>query len=110
MPGMDGTGPMGAGPMTGGGFGRCGRRGQAGLGRGYGRGGGFGGGIRLRQRLCWDYLPSSADEGMPGEKELLGRDAGFLKSRIAVLEESLAAVERKLGQAQAQQTEKIQEG
>lgn len=41
MPGMDGTGPDGKGPLTGRGLGRCGdglpRRG-AGLRRGFGRG------------------------------------------------------------------------
>ena len=34
MPGGDGTGPMGRGPLTGRGMGSCGR----GLGRGFGRG------------------------------------------------------------------------
>lgn len=44
MPGRDGTGPMGQGPMTGGGRGWCG--GGAGRGRGMGRGmgAGWGGG------------------------------------------------------------------
>lgn len=44
MPAMDGTGPMGQGPMTGGGFGRCNPNadsavyGGRGMGRGMGRG------------------------------------------------------------------------
>jgi hypothetical protein len=48
MPGFDGTGPMGAGPMTGGGRGYCNPAGAAygpwcggGYGRGMGRGRGF---------------------------------------------------------------------
>ncbi|MBN2059842.1 MAG: DUF5320 domain-containing protein [Deltaproteobacteria bacterium] len=50
MPGFDGTGPMGAGPMTGGARGFCnpasggygvGYGGTSGYGRGYGRGRGF---------------------------------------------------------------------
>ncbi len=41
MPGFDRTGPLGQGPMTGGGFGRCGQ-GGAGLGAGLGRGMGAG--------------------------------------------------------------------
>lgn len=52
MPGLDGTGPAGAGPMTGGGFGRCTPQGRSmlsnsglGLGRGLGRRGGFGPGF-----------------------------------------------------------------
>ena len=41
MPGGDGTGPLGQGPMTGRGMGWCGHRGDArGLGRGRGRGAG----------------------------------------------------------------------
>jgi hypothetical protein len=47
MPRFDGTGPAGAGPMTGGGFGSCNpagsiRRSYAGWDSGYGRGRGFG--------------------------------------------------------------------
>ncbi len=42
MPYGDGTGPLGQGPLTGGGFGRCGA-GQSGYGRGQGRGLGAGG-------------------------------------------------------------------
>lgn len=43
MPGFDGTGPMGGGPMTGRGMGYCsGARPAAGAGFGYGRGGRFG--------------------------------------------------------------------
>ena len=41
MPGLDGTGPNGLGPITGGGFGRCTDSGTAvrrGVGRGAGRG------------------------------------------------------------------------
>ena len=58
MPGYDGTGPLGRGPMTGGGFGRCtgyGGRGY-GYGAGYGRGSGrgFGRGRGFCRRL-WDY-------------------------------------------------------
>ena len=38
MPGFDGTGPRGQGPMTGGGFGRCSGTGYA-MRPGFGRGG-----------------------------------------------------------------------
>ncbi|MBW1669399.1 MAG: DUF5320 domain-containing protein [Deltaproteobacteria bacterium] len=44
MPGFDGTGPMGAGPMTGGGRGFCNPY-WAGYGRGFGWGRGFGRGF-----------------------------------------------------------------
>ena len=52
MPGFDQTGPNGAGPMTGGGFGTCNTNGEAvprrdrGRGFGMGRGRGFGRGWR----------------------------------------------------------------
>jgi len=52
MPGFDGTGPMGAGPMTGGGWGNCNPSGRYygapryGLGRGFR--GGFGRGFGFR--------------------------------------------------------------
>lgn len=39
MPGMDGTGPFGQGPMTGRGLGYCGRGLRRGFGRGFGRAG-----------------------------------------------------------------------
>ena len=54
MPGLDGTGPMGAGPMTGGARGYCNPAGAVyrpgfgqgfGYGRGFGRGRGFGAGF-----------------------------------------------------------------
>lgn len=54
MPGYDGTGPMGSGPMTGGRRGPC--AGDAvgmgrGAGAGFGRGMGFGGGRGRRNRF-----------------------------------------------------------
>ena len=53
MPGLDGTGPMGRGPLTGRGFGPCGRgRGfGAGYGRGFGRGYGYGYGYRSAEPI-----------------------------------------------------------
>jgi len=41
MPGQDGTGPLGLGPLTGRGLGPCGCGMRRGFGRGYGRGFGF---------------------------------------------------------------------
>jgi hypothetical protein len=41
MPGQDGTGPLGQGPLTGRGLGPCGCGMRRGFGRGYGRGFGF---------------------------------------------------------------------
>lgn len=45
MPGLDGTGPRGAGPMTGGGWGLCNPYGGSYAGPGFGGGRGFRGGF-----------------------------------------------------------------
>ena len=52
MPGMDGTGPLGQGPMTGKGFGPCGggAGGRGPIGMGYGRGRGKGRGRKMAGR------------------------------------------------------------
>lgn len=51
MPGRDGTGPMGRGSMTGGGFGNCAGRGQGAPGQGFGGGMGRGGAGRGMRRM-----------------------------------------------------------
>ena len=60
MPGLDGTGPQGEGPMTGGGRGFCNPAGAAnrpryGWGYGYGRGWGFRRGFGPRYGLGFGY-------------------------------------------------------
>lgn len=103
MPGLDRTGPMRAGPMTGGGFGRCNRlnraygggwfgrgRGGGGIGRGraYGRGFGrrgayFGGG-------GW-YDPSygphvgSCAAGHEDEISILKEETEMMKGELAAI-------------------------
>jgi len=80
MPGFDRTGPMGQGPMTGGGFGRCGNRRNLddvpqdrGLGRRLrrGRGPGFGRGRRL-----------SEDEANWGSRRQRGNTAGSRRLQL----------------------------
>lgn len=75
MPGFDGTGPMGAGPMTGGARGYCNPSGRYvgapryGLGRGFrggfGRGGGGRGARGYGRGLGWqgDYAPAAGGYG-----------------------------------------------
>ena len=59
MPAMDGTGPLGYGPMTGRGAGPCGQQGQR---RGFfGRGNGSGG-RRCGCPFFWGNAPSSPEE------------------------------------------------
>ena len=54
MPGFDGTGPRGMGPMTGGGRGFCGPYG-VGMGYGLGRGFGFGRGYGFGRGMPYGY-------------------------------------------------------
>lgn len=101
MPGYDGTGPRGEGPMTGGGFGYCtggfwprfgrtrgfGRGG--GLGRGLGRGRGYGLGWRNRAY----YGPASVEPAPTREEE-----ANWLKGAISDLQRELEAMQNRLSE------------
>ncbi len=99
MPGLDRTGPLGMGPMTGRGLGLCGR------GRGVGRGGygawgygrGFGRGLGLgRGRGWWGpgygaawvpwWGPGTAADPFSAELEDLRRENEELKKRLERLE------------------------
>ena len=101
MPGFDGTGPRGMGPMTGGGRGFCAPavglgRPLAGAGMFFGRGGGRGwrnqyyatGLPRWQRWAAWGTPASTEDE-----KQALKSEADFLRSRLKVLEERLAAMQ-----------------
>lgn len=87
MPGRDGTGPRGAGAMTGGGFGYCaGGTGGVGFGAGLGmglgrrRGRGFGRGF-------YGNMVSAQEPVM--EKDALSRQKRLLESRLALVNERL---------------------
>lgn len=107
MPGFDGTGPGGMGPMTGGGRGYCavpGRvyYGEARMGRFSGRGGGRGWrnmyyatGLTGWQRAGYptygtDYPPSAEEEKdiLKREAEVLKRELEDIQSRIKTLDGS----------------------
>ncbi|HLD28460.1 MAG TPA: DUF5320 domain-containing protein [Patescibacteria group bacterium] len=60
MPRLDGTGPIGQGPMTGRGFGQC--------GGGMARGGGLGFGWKRCMPMAWRQ---PAKEDLEGEKKYL---------------------------------------
>lgn len=99
MPGGDGTGPMGAGPMTGGGRGFCGvgnsvrrffgfGRGPWGGGFGRGRRGGFyTGGSSWRARFGGQTIDRQEEMGLLKEHaELLSQELEDVRKRIAGLE------------------------
>ncbi len=101
MPAYDKTGPFGRGPMTGGGFGRCGggrrgfSRGEAAFGAGRGgRGRAFGGG-----RGGWSGVGNYQDTRRPNwgdrsEADDLRAAAEDLKDQLRAVEERLANVDK----------------
>ena len=108
MPGFDGTGPMGMGPMTGGGRGFCavpmrdwnepfgGRFFGRGRGRGWGKGGGFGRGLGWRHGWsgygpAWGYPygitpyygdPNASEFTPQQEAEMLKKEAKAMQDEI----------------------------
>jgi len=80
MPGRDGTGPIGAGPITGRGLGFCT---GAGLGLGLGPGcrRGFGGGYGRGFAINWT-APKT-------QKEMLQEQKGLLESRLKIIDNQL---------------------
>lgn len=108
MPGFDGSGPMGAGPMTGGGRGYCnpaavgyGRpygygRGMAygrGFGRGYGRGYGLGRGFG--RGYGWGYVPYPPVYGQGSADELTA-----LKQQSEDIRGTLDAINNRINELQ----------
>jgi len=84
MPNFDGTGPNGAGAMTGRGDGPCARQGgqrvfngQGGYGRGFGRGFGRGMGVRngVGQGFCFRQASLEEQEKMLEEELAVVREA-----------------------------------
>lgn len=86
MPGFDGTGPGGMGPMTGGGRGFCGSRGMRGAGRGMGA-------ARGTVAPYGTTAPSSYgyDPGMTPEQEM-----EFLRSQAQAMSEQLEQIQKRL--------------
>lgn len=87
MPGFDGTGPAGMGPMTGRGFGPCGR----GLGWRFGLRRGFGFGARRGwgRFLPWNW-PQTKDE----QKKALADYKKALQEEIEDVEKALADLDQ----------------
>ena len=87
MPGFDRTGPMGHGPMSGRGFGPCGR--GMGFRRGFGRGFGLGRGFG------WQYAEQPYREPLTLTKE---EQQKILKSELEAIEAEKEQVEKKLNE------------
>lgn len=109
MPGFDRTGPLGQGPMTGGGFGRCGSgRRSAGnmgadgpsnrLGRGRGFGPGRGGG-RGRRGASGSGYGRSAGSPMAGSAAAPESDVAELQQQVHDLKAYLRDVEARIAEA-----------
>jgi hypothetical protein len=106
MPGYDGTGPLGGGPMTGGGFGYCGtgRRPSYGLGgRAFyggfgGRGPGFGRGRGLRRAgaQAFGYWQPLSRGPEPGLAELQ-QEARDLRAYLKDVEARIVEAEKASG-------------
>lgn len=82
MPGRDGTGPMGQGPMTGRGFGACGRARPGAYYYGCGRGIGRGMGLGIRRGFGGWFGQPNASVDPAEEKEWLKSQKNFLKARL----------------------------
>lgn len=82
MPGFDGTGPLGLGPMTGGGRGFCAVP-RSGLGASYR-------GRRIAGRYGPGYYNLSADE----ELELLKGDLDLLQKELESIENRIKNIEK----------------
>ncbi len=98
MPGFDRSGPMGAGPMTGGRRGLC-NTGTPGYrpfgGFGYGRGAGFGSGFRGARgfRAGYGWAPPAPYGGYP---EDTADELSMLQSQLRSIQESIDALGRKM--------------
>lgn len=112
MPGFDGTGPAGMGPMTGGGWGRCAPQGTAygwtGFGRRFGRGRRRMGGFRSQ----WFGGPPGTFQGGYGPYGGYSQNAfwsreqetAFLRDQTAALKEELHALESRLEELETEKS------
>ena len=114
MPGFDGRGPKGAGPMTGGARGFCdpaGREYPKAMGRGMGFGrnlrAGYGPGMGMR-RGCgrgfgWSrWSPPASDTVSPADP---ATEINMLKAQTDSMQKTLEGIKKRIGQLQAESTE-----
>ncbi len=117
MPGRDGTGPSGMGPMTGRGMGVCSGNPQpfTGFGRGFGRGmgygrgfgSGFGGGARFRRR-CFAGYPAGPAYGSPGAGYPAPVDPqaerAYLEGEAGAMQNALDQIRKRLDELKTDQS------
>lgn len=84
MPQKDKTGPMGAGPMTGRGMGRCADSSGSGLGRGRGYG----------RTMCGWFYRKYRNMSENDKKELLKEEISDLKEELQMVEKELGELEK----------------
>ncbi|MCB2216186.1 DUF5320 family protein [Desulfofustis glycolicus] len=94
MPGFDRTGPMGGGPMTGGGFGRCAGGDRAGMyyGCGFGRGRGFGRGFGRNVPVA---VPGARMAAPEDELEYLTSEAQRLEQHLQTINRQIEDLKHK---------------
>ncbi|MBL7068314.1 MAG: DUF5320 family protein [Candidatus Omnitrophica bacterium] len=94
MPGGDGTGPMGMGPMTGGGRGYC----AVPLGRSFGRGRGWGRGYGRRRGWfgSWPYMSGATPQQ---EADMLREEARFMQDEIQSINQRIGELESAMKKA-----------
>ena len=114
MPGFDGTGPMGAGAMTGGAKGFCnlaaaGYPRPFGRGMGFGRGlrGGYGPGMGMRRGFGrgfgWcRWYPPAYGPAYPADQ---AAEINMLKAQADSMQNTLDAINRRMTQLQEESTE-----
>jgi len=105
MPGFDGTGPRGMGPMTGGGRGFCNPRGiGTGSGRGYGMGYGRGRGMGYGRGRGWG-MPYGAPQAWAASypaRMTREDEVEYLKSDADALRQELEQVENRLKELESE--------
>ena len=121
MPGFDGTGPMGLGPRTGGGFGFCSPGvgpspvgylpgvfygvGRGGIPWGGGRGRAFGGGRGWWWRAGLPYTVPPYGAVAPYPAAAPSDEKAFLQNELTYLEQQLDAVRKRLAEIGTQTAE-----
>lgn len=106
MPRLDITGPVGMGPMTGGGRGQCSPYGRrfAGMGSGLWSRWGQGRGRGHRHRY-WAFGDPGGDPMRPSSaaSHTREKEVSFLKDQAAALREELEAIDRRLREIESEE-------